>query len=104
MKKSFTSNKFSSEPQNIGSIINSILSEKGLLIYCKENSVLKKWPSIAGDTLSKSSLCERVENGILYVRVNSSSCRHEAIYRKQTILNRIRKEFSCYTIKDIVFY
>lgn len=92
------------EPQLIGQIIEEVLSEKGYLSSFKENGILLKWSSIVEGGLAKASTCERVENGIIYVKIISSPWRQEALYQKETLLQRIQEEFGCPTIKDIVFY
>jgi len=94
----------SKEPQRIGQIMEEVLSEKGYLTFCKEYGILSKWPSIVDKKFAEASICERVENGIVYVKVSSAPWRQEAVYRKETLLKRIQKEFECPTIKDIVFY
>jgi predicted nucleic acid-binding Zn ribbon protein len=92
------------EPRLIGSLVDEILAESGYLTICREYDVVRKWPSVAGGRFAEMTTCERVENGILYVKVLSAPWRQEAVYRKADLLDRIRKELGCPTIKDIVFY
>lgn len=92
------------EPQKIGVIIEEVLAERGYLSVCKEYGIMRMWPTIAPEELAKESTCERIGDGILYVRVFSASWRQEAAYLKETILRRIQREFGCPTIKDIVFH
>jgi predicted nucleic acid-binding Zn ribbon protein len=91
-------------PQQLGSILDEVLSDKGYLTYCKEYSIITKWPSIVDNKLAKVSTCERIENGVVYVRIASSSWRQEALFHKEEILKRIQKDFGCPTIKEILFY
>jgi|WetSurMetagenome_2_1015567.scaffolds.fasta_scaffold10627_2 hypothetical protein len=92
------------EPQPIGAIVNEVLSQRGYLSVCKEYGIVRKWPSIAPRNLALESRCERIEDGILYVKVASAPWRQEAVYLKEMLLRRIQKEEGCPTIKDIVFY
>jgi hypothetical protein len=92
------------EPQRIGAIVSEVLSERGYLSVCKEYGIMRKWPAIAPPTLAFDSRCERIEDGILYVKVASAPMRQEAVYLKEKLLRRIQKEEGCPTIKDIVFY
>jgi|WetSurMetagenome_2_1015567.scaffolds.fasta_scaffold120248_2 hypothetical protein len=91
-------------PQRIGKIVEEVLSENGYLTSCKEYSILLKWKSIVEKGLAKASTCERVENGIVYVKIFSGPWRQEAAYQKEKLLKKIQTEFGCPTIKDIVFY
>jgi hypothetical protein len=93
-----------SSPEKIGAIVDSVLSERGYLIICKELSVLRAWPSIVGESLRNITECTRVEQGVLYVRVVSAPWRQEIVFMKQQLLSKIRRETGCATIKDIVFY
>lgn len=92
------------EPKRIDSILEEVLSEKGYLNFCKEYNILYKWPTIAEKRFAEVSTCERVENGIVYVKVSSAPWRQEALYRKEILLKRIQNDLGCPTIKDIVFY
>ena len=93
-----------SSPEKIGTIVESVLSERGYLTVCKELSVLRAWPSIIGETLRGIAECTRVDQGVLYVRVKSAPWRQEIVFMKQQLLVKIRLETGCTTIKDIVFY
>jgi hypothetical protein len=91
-------------PEKIGSIVDSILGERGYLAVCKELGVVRAWPSIAGERLSQVTECTRAEHGTLYVRVTSASWRQEISFMKELLLSKIRSETGCMTIKDIVFF
>ena len=91
-------------PVKVGAILEEVLSERGYLTICKEYSIAHRWTSIAPKKLAEVSSCDRIENGVLYVRVVSASWRQEAVYLKQSILHRIQNEEGCPTVHDIVFY
>ena len=96
--------RYGRDPQLIGPLIEQVLSESGYLTVSREYEIVQKWPAIASERLAAASRCERVENGILYVKVASAPWRQEAVYLKEQLLLKIQKEFCCPTIKDIVFY
>jgi hypothetical protein len=91
-------------PETIGSVLDAFLGERGYLTACKELDVVRFWPSIAGEQLSRVTEATRAEQGTLYVRVPSASWRQEISFMKQLLLSKIRSETRCKTIKDIVFY
>jgi predicted nucleic acid-binding Zn ribbon protein len=91
-------------PQKVGQILENILSERGYLVPCREWQVVYDWPRLVGERIASVSKCERVEDGILYVRVSSACWRQEIIFIKEEILKVIKNETDCKTIKDIVFY
>jgi len=92
------------DPKRIGVIVNELLSQRGYLSVCKEYGIMRKWPSIAPSEFAQKSTCERIDNGILYVKVSSAPWRQEAVYLKERLLRRIQKDEGCPTIKDIIFY
>lgn len=91
-------------PEKIDSILGSFLQERGYLSICKEYDVISQWKEIVGEKVARVTQCEKVENGVLYVRVTSSVWRNEIVYCKKFILNSIQKNTGCTTIKDIVVF
>jgi hypothetical protein len=91
-------------PEKIGTIVDSLLSERGYLVICKELNVVHAWATLVGDQLAGVTECTRVERGILFVRVTSAPWRQEISFMKQLFLSKIHRETGCTTIKDIVFY
>lgn len=92
-----------SSPEQIGNILNYVLSERGYLSRCREHSVFFHWNEIVGDKIASISSCEYVENGVLFVSVQSSSWRHEIHFLKKDILRKIRDVVHCDSINDIIF-
>ena len=92
------------EPEKVSGVLKTVLSERGYLSFCYENDVVENWKDIVGKKISEVTVCVRVENGILYVRVPSSSWRQELIFFKREILQKIKKKTKCKTISDIKFY
>lgn len=91
-------------PQPIGTILNALLAERGYLSVCREYEVAHQWDTIVGSRLALVSHCTRVENGVLYVRVDAAAWRQEISYLKEHILTTIRTTTTCASINDIVFY
>jgi len=92
------------KPERIGSVVDSLLADKGYLAVCREYDVVRSWPSIAGPRLAEVTECTRAEDGVLFVRVPSASWRQEISFLKSRLIRKIRMSTSCSTIRDIVFY
>jgi predicted nucleic acid-binding Zn ribbon protein len=88
--------------ETVGSILDEVLADSGYLAVAREGALLEQWPRLAGVQIAAVAKAERVEDGVMYVRVSSASWRQELAYLKQTLLDKIQKE--CSTIRDIVFY
>lgn len=91
-------------PQKLGEIVKSVLSERGYLKQCLEAEIVKVWPDIVGERIAKVTECTDVRDGVVYVRVFSSSWRNEIPFLKKEILDKIKKETRCKTITEIVLY
>jgi predicted nucleic acid-binding Zn ribbon protein len=97
-------NKKDHYPEKIDTILDTFLQERGYLSICKEYDVIAQWKEIVGEKVSRVTQCEKVENGVLYVRVISSTWRNEIAYCKKFILDSIKKNTGCTSIKDIVIF
>ena len=92
------------KPQKLGDILRSVLSERGYLKQCLEAEIISQWPDIVGEKIADVTECTDVRNGIMYVKVSSSSWRNEISFLKKEIMDKIKKETRCKTIKDIIFH
>jgi predicted nucleic acid-binding Zn ribbon protein len=93
-------------PVSVGNFIDAMLEKllPGFRAVCKEWEVVDRWHEIVTGRISEESECSRVENGVLHVRIESSTWRQEATYLKEDIKAAIRRVTGCETIRDIVFY
>lgn len=92
-----------SSPEKIGNILENYLSERGYLSVCKEYNVISKWKDIVGEKIASITKCITVENGVLYVTVESSAWRQELSFLKNDILSKIEEKTKCQSIKNIIF-
>jgi len=94
------------QPASVGSFVDAMLERllPGFRVVCKEWEVVERWPEIVAGRIAEESECSRVENGVLYVRVESASWRQEASYLKESIKAAILRVTGCDTIREIVFY
>jgi len=93
-----------SVPEKIDSILTKVLSQKGYLNACREADVVSKWSLIVGEHFASHAQCTRVDNGVLFVKVPSSSWRNEISFLKDTILKAIKEKTDCRSIHNVVFY
>ena len=66
-------NEKTQSTEKLDSILGDILSNRYLNV-CKEYDVISQWKDIVGE-ISEVTVCNRVENGVLYVQVSSSAWR-----------------------------
>ena len=81
-----------------------MLAQRGLLSVCRDHEAMRQ-VAAAGRRKNRPavSACDRVENGLLYVRVASAPWRQELSYLKAEILDKIHREINGASIHDIIF-
>jgi predicted nucleic acid-binding Zn ribbon protein len=92
-----------SEPQNIGHVLDSLLTELGIQQKVLEYDAVNLWNETVGEQIAKVATADRVEKGVLIVRVSAAPWRAELTFRKKEILEKLRKRTNTTVIKDIKF-
>ena len=62
------------------------------------------WAEIAGDVANKHSRPYKIDQEVLYVRVDSSAWNYNLFMIKKTLLKKINQSFGCLIIKDIKYH
>lgn len=81
-----------SKARSSGEIIAKILQKKGLSTGVRRGKVLALWPSIAGPALSDLTEAERLEGGVLFVRVTDSVVAHQLTYLREEFTQRYQEK------------
>ncbi|NOZ60098.1 MAG: DUF721 domain-containing protein [Calditrichaeota bacterium] len=90
--------------ETIGEALIKLLSQLGLQKEVQQNQLLAEWPEIVGEQIAKVSSAARMEDGILFVKVNHSVWRNELYYRKAELIQRLNRKAGHNLVKDIRFY
>ncbi len=90
-------------PRPLSKSLSILLKSLGIENRIKQNEIIVRWPEIVGEKLSKVTTADKIENGILFVRVTNSAWRNELIYMKTEIINRIYSSLNTDIIRDIRF-
>lgn len=73
-------------------IVAKILRQKGLSAGVQRGQVLALWPEIAGPALSELTEADRLEDGVLFVRVADSVVAHQLTYLREEFLKRYQEK------------
>ncbi len=87
----------------IGSALNSLLSQYGLDVKIKQYKVLEIWNTAVGEQIAKATNPEKIERGVLTVRVEKSVWRNELSYLKKEIIEKLNKLLQEEVVKEIIF-
>ncbi|WP_337868640.1 DUF721 domain-containing protein [Meiothermus sp.] len=81
-----------SKAKHTADIVAKILRQKGLDAGVQRGKALMLWPEIAGPALSELTEAERLEDGILFVRVADSVVGHQLTYLREEFIQRYQKK------------
>lgn len=68
-----------------------------------QNNALNIWNEVVGDAVAKNTQPEKVEHGIIIVKVTSPTWRQELFFQKKEIVQKINKKIGKNVIRDIRF-
>ncbi len=90
-------------PLAIGTVLDGLVKDLGIGQKIEENGVFEVWESVVGQRIAEVARAERVEKGVLLVRVSAAPWRTELTFRKSEILAKIHERMHSDVIHDIRF-
>jgi predicted nucleic acid-binding Zn ribbon protein len=90
-----------SSPTSLSNVIKETLKEFGLDKKARSYSVITGWAEVVGEKIAHASQAEKLERGVLTVRVVSPVWRYELTMQKQTIIDKIDAAFGPGLVRDI---
>ncbi len=86
----------------IREIIDEFLKKEHLDQGLLENRVVNSWEEVIGRTVARATTHVSMNNGTLYVKVNSSVIRNELLLIKSKIINVINQHIGHHIVMDLV--
>ena len=62
-----------------------------------------RWAEIVGERIAQISEADRIENGVLIVKVSSPVWRNELVFMKSSLINSVNEALAKTVVKDIKF-
>lgn len=84
--------------------IKKLLRDLGIEKQVLQYQVIADWPSIVGQRIAEVTKAEKIENQVLFIKVNHSTWRNELHYQKADIIEKINKRIGQKIVIDIKFY
>lgn len=88
-------------PQSLGNAITQALSHFGLENKARDYEVITRWPEIVGEKIAECTHAEKLERGVLTVRVTNTVWRYELTLRSKEVLKKIAAECGDDLVKEI---
>jgi predicted nucleic acid-binding Zn ribbon protein len=88
--------------QTIGAAIKEWLRANGLDQKVQEHSVPGYWQEVVGEAVARHARVEKVENGRIFVSVESAAWRSEVMLRREEILQRLNERLGAEIVKELI--
>lgn len=89
--------------QSLKIAIDSMLKKFGIDNAIAQNKALNIWDEIVGDKVAKNAQPDRVEHGVIIVKVSSPTWRQELHFQKKEIIEKLNNKIGKKVIRDIRF-
>ncbi|HEX9653676.1 MAG TPA: DUF721 domain-containing protein [bacterium] len=88
---------------SLGEAMQHLLRSLRIESKVKQHLAVASWPEIVGPGVAKVSAADRVENGILFVKVESSTWRNELMFMRMEFVKKVNAFLGENVIQDIRF-
>ena len=83
--------------------IEEAIDNTGIKSALSQEAAVVLWGSVVGETVSSVTKAERVESGVLIVKVETAVWRQELHMQKEEIINKVNKKIGTRAIREIRF-
>lgn len=95
--------KTTKNPVPASQAITELMTALGIDKTLRKFTVLTAWSDMVGEQIARVTVPERIENGVLYVRVTTAPWRTELSMKRFEILKKINRAAGADVVKDIRF-
>jgi len=89
--------------QRLKIAIDSMLRKFGIDNAVAQNNALNIWNEIVGEKVANNTEPDRVEHGVMVVKVSSATWRQELYFQKKEIIQKLNNTIGRNVIRDIRF-
>lgn len=89
--------------QSLKLTIDSMLRRFGIDNAIAQNDAIHIWNEVVGEAVAKNTTPDRVEHGVLIVKVSSPTWRQELFFQKNEIIKKLNTKIEKKVIRDIRF-
>ncbi len=89
--------------QTIGNVFAQLFRDLGIDKAIQQNKAVIQWAEIVGERIAEISEAEKIEKGVLFVKVSSPVWRNELVFMKSNLIKNINDTLAKNIVKDIKF-
>jgi len=90
-------------PESLGDVLSSLLKNRGWDKIVRERRIFEIWDEAVGGPIARNAQPDRIERGVLIVRVRSSSWAQEMTYMKERVIARLNEKLPRPLVTDMRF-
>ncbi len=87
----------------MGDLLGQLISDLGIETKVRQHQAVARWPQLVGEAIGRATEADRLENGILYVKVKSAPWRAELTMQKRQIIAQLNRGLGSEIVRDILF-
>ncbi len=89
-------------PQKIGSILSSVLTQIGIIDDIRQERLFIDWDEIVGETVSKYAIPVKYEDEELWLKIEDPTWRTEIFNIRQILIEKINKKLGEKAVRKII--
>jgi predicted nucleic acid-binding Zn ribbon protein len=89
--------------KTIGSAMDELVKSLGIQKKLQEYDAVVYWELAVGERIAQVATATRIQQGILFVHVKTSTWRNELVLRKNEIMDKLNTLIGIDVVKDIKF-
>jgi predicted nucleic acid-binding Zn ribbon protein len=91
-------------PSSASRALGSVLKRHGIAKEVREHRLLLQWDKVVGPRVADRTLPDRLEKGVLWVRVETSSWMHQLSFMKEDIIAKANELCGEEVVSDLHFH
>jgi len=91
-------------PVSISSLLRELISDWGIERRVDYGTVIDQWTQIVGDPVSQKAKIDKIENGKIFLKVESTAWRQELFFQKKELIQKVNLFLGKEAIKEILFF
>ena len=88
----------------IGEVLSEYVEAFKLKGKLSEIALLKAWPDVVGENISRHTKDLKIQNKILYVKIQSSIIRQELMMIRNELVKRLNEKAGEIVVNEMVLY
>lgn len=90
-----------SDPEQVGNLINRLISEYNLDKPAASNKACWAWDRVVGHGIAALTTRKKAENEVLHVWISSASLKNELMFQRAMLIKAINSEIGSDYIKEL---